>query len=180
MVRAHQLDADVPECLDDVHLNNAIIAQLQGSGCYPVPDLELPGWTEEMVGQLRSSEARMVSGERALQGATLFFIENQCRVIQHSRALSDLMELMEELAKLQAMVRRQGDTISSLTDHVMRLERWRGNLRRGLGDSLGRSSGSSIYGSAWSSSETRASPIVEHVTIKSLANQNLPDLPRNS
>ena len=34
-------------------------------------------------------------------------------------------------------------------------------MRRGLGDLLGRSSGSSIYGSAWSGSGTRASPIVE-------------------
>ena len=32
MVRACQLDADVPECWDNVHLNDAIIAQLQGSG----------------------------------------------------------------------------------------------------------------------------------------------------
>ena len=50
----------------------------------------------------------MLSGERALQGATLFFIENRCWVIQHSRALSDLMELMGELAELRAMVETRG------------------------------------------------------------------------
>ena len=49
----------------------------------------------------------------------------------------------------------------SLTDRVTRLERWRRNTRNGLGDSSGRSSRSSIYGLAWSSSGTRASPIVE-------------------
>ena len=70
------MDADVPECWDDVRLNDAIIAQLLGSGHIPGPDLELPGWTDEVLGQLRSSEARMVSGERALQGAALLFIEN--------------------------------------------------------------------------------------------------------
>ena len=75
-MRARRLDADVPKHWDDVRLNDAIIAQLQGSGHIPGPDLELPGWTEEMLGQLRSLEARMVSGERVLQGAALFFIEN--------------------------------------------------------------------------------------------------------
>ena len=35
-------------------------------------------------------------------------------------------------------------------------------MRRGSGSSLGRSSGDSIYGSAWSGSGTRADPIVEH------------------
>ena len=104
----------------------------------------------------------MVSGERAFQGAALLFIENCRWVIQHGRALSDLTELMGELAELRAMVRRQGEMISSLTDCMTRLERWRRNSRRGSGDSLGRSSGSSIYGSAWSGSGTRASPIVEH------------------
>ena len=69
---------------------------------------------------------------------------------------------MGELAKLRAMVRRQGETISSLTDRVTRLERWRRNLWRGLGSSSGRSSGESIYGSAWSSSGTRTDPVVEH------------------
>ena len=59
------------------------------------------------------------------------------------------------------MVRRQGDTISSLTDRVTRLERWRRNSRRGSGSSSGRSSGESIYGSAWSGSGTRADPVVE-------------------
>ena len=103
----------------------------------------------------------MVSGERALQGAALFFIENRCRVIQHSRALSDLTESMGEWAELRAMVRRQGETISLLTDHMMRLERWRRNLRRGSGDSSGGSSGSSIYGSAWSGLGTRVDPVVE-------------------
>ena len=71
------------------------------------------------------------------------------------------MESMGELAELRAMVRRQGEMISLLTDCVMRLERWRRNLWRGLGSSLGRSSGESIYGSAWSSSGTRADPVVE-------------------
>ena len=104
----------------------------------------------------------MVSGERVFQGATLLFIENHHQVVQHSWALSNLMESMGELAELWAMVRRQGETISSLTDCVTRLERWRRNSRRGLGDSSGRSSRSSIYGSAWSGSRTRASPIVEH------------------
>ena len=75
-MRACWLDADVPEHWDNVCLNNAIIAQLLGSGRIPGPDLELPGWTEEVLGRLRSSEARMVSGERALQGAALLFIEN--------------------------------------------------------------------------------------------------------
>ena len=50
--------------------------------------------------------------------------------------------------------------ISSLMDHVTRLERWRRNLRRSLGDSSG-SSRSSIYGSTWSGSGTRADPVVE-------------------
>ena len=75
-MRACQLDADVPERWDNVHLNDAIIAQLLGSGRIPGPDLELPGWTEEVLGRLRLSEVRMVSGERALQGAALLFIEN--------------------------------------------------------------------------------------------------------
>ena len=161
-MKACRLDADTPECWDDVCLNDAIIAQLQGSGHIPGPDLELPGWTEEMLGRLRSLEARMVSGERALQGAALLFIENQRRVVQHGQTLSDLTESMGELAELRAMVRRQGETISSLTDRVMRLERWRRNSRRGLGDSSGGSSRSSIYGSAWSGSGTRVDPIVEH------------------
>ena len=75
-MRARRLDANSPKCWDNIHLNDAIIAQLQGSGRYPLPDLELLGWTEEMLGQLRSLEARMVSGERAFQGAALLFIEN--------------------------------------------------------------------------------------------------------
>ena len=73
---ACQLDAKHPECWDNIHLNNAIIAQLQGLGCVPGPDLELPGWTAEMLSRLRSSEVRMVLGERAFQGAALLFIEN--------------------------------------------------------------------------------------------------------
>ena len=156
------MDADIPEHWDDVHLNNAIVAQLLGSGRIPGPDLELPGWTKEMLGRLGSSEARMVSGERAFQGATLLFIENRCWVIQHGRALSDLTESMGELAKLRAMVRRQEEMISSLTDCVMRLEGWRRHSRRDLGSVLGRSLGGSIYGSAWSGSGTRADPVVEH------------------
>ena len=76
LARACWLDADVPERWDDVCLNDAIIAQLQGSGCIPGPDLELPGWTEEMLGRLRLSEARIVSGERVFQGTALLFIEN--------------------------------------------------------------------------------------------------------
>ena len=48
--------------------------------------------------------------------------------------------------------------ISLLTDHVMRPE---GIVEGVLGDSSGQSLGSSIYGSAWSSSGTRDSPIVE-------------------
>ena len=44
------LDAKHPERLDNVHLNDAIMAQLQGSGHIPGPDLELLGWTEEMLG----------------------------------------------------------------------------------------------------------------------------------
>ena len=102
----------------------------------------------------------MVLGERAFQGAALLFIENRCRVVQHSRTLSDLTESMGELAELRAMVRRQGEMISLLTDRVMRLERWRRNSRRGS-DSSGRSSGDSIYGSAWSGSGTRVDPVVE-------------------
>ena len=159
-MRACQLDADIPERWDDVRLNDVIVTQLLGSGHIPGPDLELPGWTEEVLGRLRSSEARMVSGERALQGAALLFVENQCRVVQHSRTLSDLTESMGELAELRAMIRRQEETISSLTDRVMRLERWRRNLRRSSGDSSG-SSRSSIYGSAWSGSGTRVDPVVE-------------------
>ena len=49
-MRARRLDADVPECWEDVHLNDAIIAQLLGLGCIPGPDLELPGWTKEVLG----------------------------------------------------------------------------------------------------------------------------------
>ena len=30
--------------------NDAIIAQLLRLGCIPGPDLELPGWTEEVLG----------------------------------------------------------------------------------------------------------------------------------
>ena len=105
-MRARWLDANVPKRWDNICLNDSIIAQLQGSCQYPLPDLELPGWTEEMLGQLRSSEARMVSGERVFQGAALLFIENRHQVVQHSQALSDLMESMGELAKLRAMVRR--------------------------------------------------------------------------
>ena len=99
-----RLDADVPERWDDVRLNDAIIAQLMGSGRIPGPDLELSGWTEEMLGRLRVSEARMVSGERALQGAALLFIENRRWVVQHGRTLSDLTESMGELAELRAMI----------------------------------------------------------------------------
>ena len=51
-MRVYRLDADVPERWDDVHLNDAIIAQLLGSGHIPGPDLELPGWTEEVLGRL--------------------------------------------------------------------------------------------------------------------------------
>ena len=67
---------------------------------------------------------------------------------------------MGELAELRAMIWRQEETISSLTDRVARLERWRRNLRRSSGDSSG-SSRSSIHGSAWSGSGTRADPVVE-------------------
>ena len=52
--------------------------------------------------------------------------------------------------------------ISSLTDRVTRLERWRRNLRRNSGSPSGRSSGESVYGSAWSGSGTRVEPVVEH------------------
>ena len=159
-MKARWLDADVPENWDDVRLNDAIIAQLMGLGRIPGPDLELPGWTEEVLGRLRSLEARMVSGERALQGAALLFIENCRWVVQHDRTLSDLTESMGELAELRAMIRRQEGTIVSLMDCVMRLEKWRRTLRRGLGDSLG-SSRSSIYGSTWSGSGTRVDPVVE-------------------
>ena len=111
----------------------------------------------------------MVSGERVLQGAALFFIENRRWVFQHSRALSGLTESMGELVELRAMVRRQGEMISSLTDRVMRLERWRRNSRRGLGMSSKRSSGESLYGCAWSGSGTRADPVVEcRVTVNFL------------
>ena len=160
MVRARQLDADVPKHWDDIRLNDAIVAQLLGSGHIPGPNLELPGWTEEGLGQLRLSEARMVLGERALQGAVLLFIENRHRVVQHSQTLSDLTESMGELAELRAMIRRQEGMISLLTDCVARLERWRRNLRRSSGGSL-ESSRSSVYGSAWSGSGTRADPVVE-------------------
>ena len=102
----------------------------------------------------------MVSGERAFQGAALLFIENRRRVVQHGRALSDLMESMGELAELRAMIERQERVISSLTDHVTRLEGWRRRSRRNSRDSSG-SSRSSIYGSAWSGSGTRADPVVE-------------------
>ena len=159
-MRARWLDTNVPECWDNVCLNDAIIAQLLGSGCIPGPDLELSGWTEEILGRLRASEARMVTGVRALQGAALLFIENQHRVVQHGRTLSDLTESMGELAELRAMIRRQEETISSLTDRVTRLEGWRRRSRRSLGDLSG-SSRSSIYGSAWSGSGTRADPVVE-------------------
>ena len=70
---ACQLNAKHPECWDDIHLNDAIIAQLQGSGHIPGPDLELSGWTEEMLGRLRLSEVRMVLGEGVFQGL-LFFL----------------------------------------------------------------------------------------------------------
>ena len=160
MVRVRRLDADIPERWEDVRLNDAIIAQLMGSGRIPGPDLELPGWSEEVLGRLRSSEARLVSGERALQGAALLFIENRRRVVQHGRALSDLTESMGELAELRAMIRRQEGTIASLTDRVTRLERWRTRSRRDSGNSSG-SSRSSLYGSAWSGSGTRADPVVE-------------------
>ena len=159
-MRAHRLDADVPERWDNIRLNDAIIAQLLGSGRIPGPDLELLGWTEEMLGRLRALEARMVMGERALQGAALLFIENRHRVVQHGQTLSDLTESMGELAELRAMIRRQEETISSLTDCVTRLEGWRRRSRRGSGDSSG-SSRSSVYGSAWSSSGTRVDPVVE-------------------
>ena len=49
--------------------------------------------------------------------------------------------------------------ISSLTDCIMRLERR--SRRRNSGSLLLRSSGPSVYGSAWSGSRTRESPIVE-------------------
>ena len=67
---------------------------------------------------------------------------------------------MGELAELRAMIRGQEEIISSLMDCVTRLERWRRNLRRGSGNLSG-TSGSSIYGSTWSGSGTRADPIVE-------------------
>ena len=159
-MRACQLDVDVLERWDNIRLNDGIIAQLMGSGHIPGPDLELLGWTEEILGRLRSSEARLVSGERALQGVALLFIENRRWVVQHGRALSDLTESMGGLAELRAMIRRQEEMISLLTDRVTRLERWRTRSRRGSGNSSG-SSRSSVYGSAWSGSGTRADPVVE-------------------
>ena len=154
------MDANIPERWDNLRLNDAIITQLLGLGRIPGPDLELPEWTGEMLRRLWSSEARLVSGERAFQGAALLFIENRRRVVQHGRALSDLTESMGELAELRAMVRRQEGMITSLTDRVTRLERWRTRSRRDSGNSLG-SSRSSLYGSAWSGSGTRADPVVE-------------------
>ena len=159
-MRVCWLDVDVPEHWEDVRLNNAIIAQLMGSGRIPGPDLELLGWTEEILGRLRSSEVRLVSGERALQGAALLFIENRRRVVQHGWTLSDLTESMGELAELRAMIRRQEETISLLTDRVTRLEGWRRRPRRSSGNSS-ESSRSSVYGSAWSGSGTRVDPVVE-------------------
>ena len=75
-VMVRWLDAEHPKHWDDICLNDAIIAQLQGSGRIPGPDLELPGWTEGMLGRLRLLEVRMMSGERVFQGAALLFIEN--------------------------------------------------------------------------------------------------------
>ena len=49
-MRACRLDTDVPERWEDVRLNGAIIAQLLGSGRIPGPDLELLGWTKEVLG----------------------------------------------------------------------------------------------------------------------------------
>ena len=63
------------------------------------------------------------------------------------------MESMGELAKLRAMIQRQEETISSLTDRVTRLEGWRRRSRRSSGNLSG-SSGSSVYG-------TRVDPVVE-------------------
>ena len=62
-MKIRRLDADVPERWDDLRLNDAIVAQLLGLGRIPGPDLELPEWTGEMLRRLRSSEARLVSGE---------------------------------------------------------------------------------------------------------------------
>ena len=42
-MRVHQLDAEVPKHWDDVRLNDAIIAQLMGSGHIPGPDLKAGG-----------------------------------------------------------------------------------------------------------------------------------------
>ena len=81
-------------------------------------------------------------------------------VIQHGRALSDLTESMGELAELRAMIRRQEETISSLTDCVTRLEGWRRRSRRGSGNSSG-SSRSSVYGSAWSGSGAGVDHVAE-------------------
>ena len=77
----------------DVHLNDAIIAQVLaiGQNCQ---DMELPKWVVEMLSWIREPEARMVTGERALQAASLLFMENRCQVVQNSWKLDDLVESM--------------------------------------------------------------------------------------
>ena len=58
------------------------------------------------------------------------------------------------------MVVEQGQMISPLMDHITRLERRSRRDRRGLRSSSLWGSGPSVYGSTWSGSGTRESPIV--------------------
>ena len=102
----------------------------------------------------------MVTGERAFQVVGLLFMENQCQVVQNSLKLDDLMESMGKSRELRHTVTAQEQTISSLTDRLMRLERCRRD-RRGLGSLLSQGSGPLVYRSTWSRSGTRELPIVE-------------------
>ena len=119
----------------DVRLNNAIIAQVLAIG-QNHQDRKLLKWVVEMLSQIREPEAWIVTGKRAFQATGLLFMENWHWVVQNSQKLDDLVESMSELRELRHTIMVQEQTILSLTDHIVRLERRSRRDRRGSGSSL--------------------------------------------
>ena len=69
------------ECWGNIHLNNAIIAQVLaiGQNCQ---DMEMLKLVVEILSRIREPKAQMVTGERAFPAASLLFMENWHQVFR--------------------------------------------------------------------------------------------------
>ena len=152
-----QHGANHGEHWSNIHLNNLIIAQVLATG-WNCRYMDMPVWVEEMLDWWTKSKVRMVSGECAFQAAGLFYMDNHQSITQHAQKFEDLVESMGELREVKETLRRQEQRIMSLTNCVKVLERRR---REASGSSSSQGMGSSIYGTAWTSSGTRCSPVTK-------------------